>query len=176
MRACRIWRSACPRGQVKKEDGGDSTSGGAGAGKLLTDENFRAQSKNQPTLPRSRSSGGGKGGADMTDQIVQQPAFERQKPGMNGHTSVANGHRVGEGAGERPVVSRGVASSRVRTPLPPVDIDASVLVPVLCRRGTHATDGTHCSDSHRRASGEEIRRVAAPRQATRTPDRLVHRA
>jgi hypothetical protein len=46
----------------KKQDGGDSTSGGAGAGKLLTDENFRErfftnpeiaiwEVGNQPTLP-----------------------------------------------------------------------------------------------------------------------------
>ena len=28
----------------------------------------------------------------MSEQIVQQLAFERQKPETNGHTSVANGH------------------------------------------------------------------------------------
>jgi len=28
----------------------------------------------------------------MSEQIVQRPAFERQKPETNGDTSVANGH------------------------------------------------------------------------------------
>jgi hypothetical protein len=28
----------------------------------------------------------------VSEKIIQQPAFERQKPETNGHTSVANGH------------------------------------------------------------------------------------
>ncbi len=35
-----------------------------------------------------------KGRAHISEQIVQQPAFERQKPETNGHTSVANGHNI----------------------------------------------------------------------------------
>jgi hypothetical protein len=67
-------------------------------GKLLTDENFRDRLFTnprdrdlgggvhpfidrargaQPTLPRPRSPGGGKGGAHMmTDQIVREPAHK----------------------------------------------------------------------------------------------------
>ena len=47
------------------------------------------------TLPRSRETR--KAERTMSEQIVQQPAFERQKRETNGHTSVANRHNAPDG-------------------------------------------------------------------------------
>jgi hypothetical protein len=57
-------------------------------GKLLTDENFRERFLTNPEIGGHPLSDR----AHMSEQIVQQPAFERRSPETNGHTSVANGH------------------------------------------------------------------------------------
>ena len=110
----------------KKEDGGGSTSGGTGTGRSFSPTRMSASDSSRIprsppgrrgltlsptelealsrlsheavarlTLPRSRETR--KAERTMSEQIVQQPAFERQKRETNGHTSVANGHNAPDG-------------------------------------------------------------------------------